>query len=138
MQFELPSRPPMKALDPFQIYSLPNMTKALALCQSESGKPDSHFYGEGGIVPNQGQWSRIFSETSPHCFPHEKFNTFMDLAGNEAPLMYLLHSRGYELSSLRMRETETERALRISNEALAQERLKNRVLMEAINGRAST
>jgi len=137
VQFELPSRPAMTALDPFKIYSLPNMTKALALCQAESRKPDSHFYGDGGIVKNQAQWSRIFSETSPHCFPHEKLNTFMDLAGNEAPLLYLLHSRGYELSSLRLRETETERALRIANEKLEQERLKNRVLMEAINGRTA-
>lgn len=137
MQFELPSRPPMKAIDPFQIYGLPNMTKALELCQRESRKPDSHFFGEGGIVSSQAQWSRIFSESSPHCFPHEKFNTYMDLAGNEAPMLYLLHSRGYELTSLRLRETETERALRISNEQLAQEKLKNRVLMEAINGRAT-
>jgi len=39
---------------------------------------------------------------------------------NDAPLLWMLQARGYDLSSLRKRETETERALRIANERISQ------------------
>ena len=93
----------------------PTMTKALQLCQTLSGKDDAQFYGSGGIVKDQAQWSRIMGPSS-HNFPHEKLNFFMDIAGNEAPLMWLLQSRGYDLNSLRLLESETEKKLRMSQE----------------------
>lgn len=40
----------------------------------------------------------------------------MDACGNDAPLLWMLHARGYDLSSLRRRETETERRLRMALE----------------------
>lgn len=49
----------------------------------------------------------------------------------------LLHSRGYDLNSLRKQESETERRLRVAEEALAAERNKNRVLVEAMHGRVA-
>lgn len=115
----------MTAIDPALIAKQPSMTKALALCQTISGLPDAKFYGDGGIVKHQAQWSRILSEHSEHQFPHDKLNLYMDLAGNEAPMLWLLHSRGYDLGSLHLRETETERALRIERDrnAKLQERL---------------
>ena len=58
-----------------------------------------------------------------------------DLAANETPLMWLVYSRGYDIASLRQRETEVERELRLAREALASERMKNKVLVEALNGR---
>jgi hypothetical protein len=64
---------------------------------------------------------------SNHNFPHDKFNLFMDKAGNEAPLLWLLYSRGYELSSLHKRETETERENRTLREQLARERTEREV-----------
>lgn len=92
-----------------------SMTKALHLCQTLSGKDDAQFYGNNGIVKDQAQWSRIMGPSS-HNFPHDKLNLFMDLAGNEAPLMWLLQSRGYDLHSLRLLESETEKMLRMSQE----------------------
>ena len=102
-----------------------SLTKALHLCQTLSGKDDAQFYGNGGIVKDQAQWSRIMGPSS-HNFPHEKLNMFMDLAGNEAPLMWLLQSRGYDLNSLHLLESETEKKLRKSQEENAALR---RVLM---------
>lgn len=104
-----------------------SMTKALHLCQTLSGKDDAQFYGTGGIVKDQAQWSRIMGPSS-HNFPHEKLNMFMDIAGNEAPLMWLLQSRGYDLNSLHLLESETEKKLRKSQEENAALR---RVLMGA-------
>lgn len=49
-----------------------------------------------------------------------KLSGLMDLCGNDAPLMWMLHASGYDLNSLHKRETETERALRLANERIAQ------------------
>ncbi len=134
MQFEITARPPMIAVDPALVARQASMSKALMLCQTLSGLPDSEFYGDKGIVKDQAQWSRIMGPSN-HCFPHDKLNLFMDKAGNEAPLLWLAHSRGYDVNSLRKLETETERKLRVMEEAYLTERNKNRVLMEAIGGR---
>jgi hypothetical protein len=136
MQHEFNSRPPMQVIDPAMIARQPTMSKALALCQTMSGLCDQQFTGDGGIVKDTAQWSRIMG-AGQHHFPHDKFNQFMDKAGNEAPLLWLLHSRGYDITCLHKLETETERELRIAKEALAREREKNRVLVEALHGRVS-
>lgn len=133
-QFELAIRPSMQAVDPALVARQSSMTKALHLCQTLSGLDDAQFYGNNGIVKDQAQWSRVMGP-SAHNFPHDKLNLFMDIAGNEAPLMWLLQSRGYDLASLRHTETEIERELRLTKEALAAERMKTRVLTDAINGR---
>lgn len=137
MQFELTARPPMQAIDPALIARQASMTKALVLCQTMSGLDDKAFIGEGGVVKDQAQWSRILGPAAQHNFPQDRLNLFMDKAGNEAPLLWLLHSRGYDLNSLRLRETETERELRETREALQREQMKNRVLIEAMHGRAT-
>jgi hypothetical protein len=136
MQFEITARPPMMAVDPALVARQASMTRALQLCQTLSGKDDAQFYGDGGIVKDQAQWSRIMGPSS-HNFPHDKLNLFMDIAGNEAPLLWLLHARGYELASMRQRETEMERALRLSREENEALRVANRVLVDAMNGRTA-
>jgi hypothetical protein len=135
MQLELQMPREMTPVDASLIAKQASMTKALQLCQTLSGKDDAQFYGDGGIVKDQAQWSRIMGPSN-HSFPHDKLNLFMDLAGNEAPLLWLLHSRGYELSSLHLRETETERELRITKQRLAAVEAANLVLVNAMNGRA--
>ena len=136
MQYELTARPPMQEVDPGLIARVPTMSKALVLCQSMSGLDEKAFTGDGGIVKDSAQWSRIMN-SGQHNFPQDQLNKFMDKAGNEVPLLWLLHSRGYDLSSLRHQETEMERRLRLSTEALAREQAKNRILVEALSGRAT-
>lgn len=65
----------------------------------------------------------------------EHLDKMMDATGSEAWLFYWLLRRGYDPHSLRKLETETETRARLAEEALAQERLKNRVLVEALSGR---
>ena len=43
----------------------------------------------------------------------------MDTCGNDAPLLWMLQRRGYDLYSLRKRETETERENRLLREEVA-------------------
>lgn len=139
-QFEFTARPTMQRIDPSLIVKQPSMSKALALCQTLSGKSDQQFIGAGGVVRDQAQWSRIMS-AGQHNFPHDQLNTFMDIAENEAPLLWLLHSRGYDIESLKLRETETERELRIARERIRQletERsVERRLLSDVMAGRAS-
>ena len=50
-----------------------------------------------------------------------KFSALMDACGNDAPLLWMAHSRGYDLYSMRKLESETEkenRMLREENAAL--------------------
>lgn len=67
----------------------------------------------------------------------DALHALMDATGIEAPLVAMLLRRGYDPRSLRKLETETERALREANEALQAERMKVRVLTEALRGTAA-
>lgn len=124
-QFHIPMTPEPQAVDKALIAKQPTMGRALQLCQTLSGLDDAQFYGPNGIVKDQAQWSRVMGP-SGHHFPHDKLNLFMDLAGNEVPMLWLLHSRGYDLESLRKTQTETERQLSL---VLAENDALRRVLM---------
>lgn len=137
MQHELSIRPSMQAIDPALIYRQPTFTKALHLCQTLSGKEDAKFYGPKGIVKDQAQYSRVMGSAGTANFPQDKLNLFMDIAENEAPLLWLAHSRGYDITVLRHRETETERRLRLAEERAHAAEAKVRVLTEAISGRVA-
>lgn len=126
-QFEVPMSCEMQEVDPLLIAKQPTMSKALSLSQTLSGKDDAQFYGTSGIVKDQAQWSRIMGSSS-HNFPHDKLNLFMDLTGNEVPMLWLLHSRGYDLSSLHKLESETERENRLLRE-------ENHALRRVLQGR---
>lgn len=126
-QLEMPVAQPMQAVDFALVAKQSSMSKALALCQTLSGLDDAQFYGTNGIVKDQAQWSRIMGP-SKHNFPHDKLNVFMDIAGNEVPLLWLAYSRCYDLHSMHKRESETERENRLLKEENAALR---RVLMGA-------
>lgn len=59
---------------------------------------------------DKGQFSRWQSGTEG--IKWEKFAQLMDACGNDAPLFWMLHQRGYDLESIRPVETELERRLR--------------------------
>ena len=66
--------------------------------------------------------------------PFDSLHALMDSTGCEAPLYAHLLRRGYDPRSLRKLETETERALRESQEALTKEREKTALLTELLQG----
>lgn len=134
-QFEIAERPSMHAIDPSLIAKQPTMTKALQLCQTLSGMDDKAFVGHGGIVKDAAQWSRIMG-SGQHNFPQDELNKFMDKAENEAPMLWLVHSRGYDIGSLRKRETETEQALRIERDLRIRAEEKLRYAESLLKGRA--
>lgn len=137
MQFEIPMKPQMQYIDPALIYRQSSMTKALQLCQTLSGLDDAKFYGAGGIVKDQAQWSRIMGQSNSANFPQDKLNLFMDIAQNEAPLLWLAHSRGYDIEQLRPIETQVERENRLLKERVQMLEHEKRVLTEAFRGIAA-
>lgn len=135
-QFEISARPAMHSVDPALIARQPTMTKALQLCQTLSGLDDKAFLGAGGVVKDAAQWSRIMG-SGQHNFPQDHLNKFMDMAGNEVPMLWLLHSRGYDITALRKLETETERALRLEREQSAKLRERLAYAESILQGRGA-
>lgn len=123
-----------QVVDPALVIAQPSLLAAIKLCISLGGfEADKQVYSALDI--DASHWTRIHRGEAH--FPVDKLTALMDLCGNEAPLIWLTHSRGYDIASLRKRETETERALRQAHEALEAERTKNRVLIEALHGKVS-
>lgn len=120
---------PLRAVDPALVTAQPSLLAAIKLCISLGGfESDKQLYMDLDI--DAGHWSRILRGEAH--FPIDKLPTLMDLCGNEAPLIWLTHCRGYDPASLRKRETELERQLREAHEELARERLKSSTLREAL------
>jgi len=124
---------PMNSVDARLIEQQTSLLAAIKLCISLGGfDADKEVYKTLGI--DAGHWSRIHRGEAH--FPVDKLNSLMDLCLNEAPLLWLTHSRGYDLASLRRKESEVERALREAREQIVMLQHDKRVLSEALRGGA--
>lgn len=132
MQAALRLKPEMQIVDQRVIDAQPSMTAAIRLCQQMSGLEDKEIVGRHGIVGDIAQWSRI-TRSGQHNFPQDKLCTYMDVCGNEVPLIWLARSRGYELVPM---ETEMERRLRIEREKSEELERENLLLKKLLTGRA--
>lgn len=98
---------------PDEVARKQSLGSAIELCMELAG------FDLDKEVPIKGldkaQFSRWKSGTEG--IKWEKFAALMDGCGNDAPLMWMLYQRGFDLHSLRKRETETEAALRKEREA---------------------
>jgi len=89
---------------------------AIELCAELGGYAlDKTLQQELGV--DKAQFSRWQSGTEGVLWP--KFERLMDECGNDAPVLWMVHQRGYDLYSLHKRETETERELREAREEIA-------------------
>ena len=131
-QFQLNIKPDMQFIDYKTIDAQASFTQSIVLCQTLSGLDDKQVVGKDGVVNDIAQWSRIRS--GKHFFPQDRLNGFMDKCGNEAPLLWLARSRGYNLLEM---ESETERKLRIEREAREEVAKENAMLKKLLIGRAA-
>jgi hypothetical protein len=121
---------------PGEIARKQSLGGAIELCAEAAGYAlDKQLASDLGV--DKAQFSRWTTGTEGIVWP--KLRALMDKCGNDAPVLWMLHARGYDLSSLRKRETETERALRIAEERikkLEEERaVERRMLSEVLAGR---
>jgi len=90
---------------------------SIALCAKAAGYEPKQV--QDALKTDKAQWSRWESGQEGVVWP--KFTALMDYCGNDAPVLWMLHRRGYDLHSLRKLESETEkqnRLLREENAAL--------------------
>lgn len=91
---------------------------AINLCAKAAGLTPKEV--QDALKADRAQFSRWTDDKEGILW--SKLSALMDECGNDAPLFWMLHARGYDLSSLRRRESELERRLRETEEALAKER----------------
>lgn len=85
---------------------------AISLCAKAAGLVPKQV--QDGLKSDKAQFSRWVDNKEGVTW--SKLVALMDLCGNDAPLLWMLHDRGYDIASLRRRESETERLLRIARE----------------------
>jgi hypothetical protein len=78
---------------------------AIALCAKAAGLEAKQV--QDMLKADKAQFSRWLSGAEGIVW--SKFVALMDACGNDAPLLWMLHARGYDLGSLRRVETELER-----------------------------
>jgi transcriptional regulator with XRE-family HTH domain len=72
---------------------------------------------QASLHMDKAQFSRWLS--GQEGIKWDKLSALMDLCGNDAPLLWMLHARGYALDSVRKVETELQRENRVLREKLA-------------------
>lgn len=121
-QLGLPSE-----IRPEEVARKKSLGAAIELCAEAAGYAlDKQLASDLGV--DKAQFSRWTSGTEGIVWP--KLTGLMDKCGNDAPVLWMLHARGYDLHSLRRRETELEAELR-------QAREENAALRRVLLGRAS-
>lgn len=106
-ELELRVRRPMRPVTLEKLQQLSSFEAALAESATESRLQDKSLAIETGTDP--ALFSRI--KAGDAGVKGRFLLSFMDACGTELPLMWLLHHRGYDVSSLRKRQTETEAQL---------------------------
>ena len=87
---------------------------AISLCAEAAGFEPKQV--QDSLKTDKAQFSRWTDDKEGIVWA--KFAALMDLCGNDAPLLWMLAQRGYDLESLRKLETETERKLRLAEERI--------------------
>lgn len=104
------------AVRPDEVARKQSLGGAIELCAELGGFAlDKSLQQALGV--DKAQFSRWQSGVEGVAWP--KFERLMDACGNDAPVLWMLHQRGYDLHSVRRRETETERENRLLREEVA-------------------
>lgn len=110
------------------IAAQPTMSAAIKLCVQASGLEHKEIYMALGL--QQAQWSKTLN--GDYHFDPEKLHDLMNVCGNEAPLVWLAHKRGYALVLLK---SKVEKALEDAEKALEKEREKTLMLTELLKAK---
>lgn len=98
---------------PDEVMRKQSLGAAIELCAELGGYSlDKTLQQDLGV--DKAQFSRWQSGTEG--IQWSKFTALMDKCGNDAPVFWMLHQRGYDLYSLRRRETDVERENRLLRE----------------------
>lgn len=104
-------------VNPAEVARKSSLGGAIELCLELAGLEPKQV--QSALKLDKAQFSRWASGQEGITYP--KLVLLMDHCGNEAPLLWMAHQRGYDLRSMRKVESELERQnrlLREENEAL--------------------
>jgi len=99
-------------VSPVEISRESSLGGAIGLCAKAAGLEPKQIQDK--LKFDKAQWSRWESGQEGVMWP--KLITLMDHCGNDAPLLWMNYARGYDLASLRKRETELQRQVRLLTE----------------------
>ncbi len=116
-------------VDKAYLLALPNFRRALRYSLSLADLEPKQVYEPLGM--DKATWSRI--ENGLQAFPPDQLGKLAMLVGNDAPLMWLAHSRGYELRPLK---SELQEQLEAERERSAELQRQNNLMRELLQGRA--
>lgn len=95
-------------VEPAEVARKQSLGAAIELCAELAGFGlDKELQQSLGV--DKAQFSRWQSGAEGIVWP--KFVKLMDTCGNDAPLLWMLHQRGYDLDSVRKMQTELERRI---------------------------
>lgn len=118
---------------PDEVARKQSLGNAIELCAELAGfSLDKELQQTLGV--DKAQFSRWLSGTEGVIWP--KLEKLMDECGNDAPILWMLHQRGYDLHSIRRRESETEKRLREEIESREKVEAENKLLRELLKGNA--
>lgn len=96
-------------VQPEEVERKRSLGAAIELCAEVAGYAlDKQLASDLGV--DKGQFSRWMSGTEGIVWP--KMQGLMDRCGNDAPVLWMVHQRGYDLHAMRRRESELQRRLR--------------------------
>lgn len=110
------------ALDPREVMRKTSLGGSIELCLEVAGLEPKQLQAE--LKLDKAQFSRWASGQEGVTWP--KLAALMDRCGNDAPLLWMNHARGWDVHAMRRVESETERRLRM---ALEENQALRRVLM---------
>ena len=116
-------RDPVPSVSMSVIERQPTLSAAVKLCIQASGL--SHDQVRNELEIDAGQFSRILSGGAH--FPNDKLCLLMDICGNEVPLIWLAHYRGYRLERL---QSKVEAGLARERDRTAELEMKLRHMQE--------
>lgn len=117
-------------VDKRYLFTLGSMRRAIRYSMSLRDLEPKQVYEQLG--KDAAAWSRI--ENGSISFPSDDLPTLLKVTGNDAPLRWLAHACGYDITPLR---TELEEQLEAERAARAEAERENVLLRQLITGRKS-
>lgn len=101
-------------VSPREIAREKSLGDAISLCVKAAGHEPKDLQVD--LKWDKGQWSRWTSGQEGIVYP--KLRQVMDYCGNDAPVLWMLHDRGWDINAMRRLETNLERDLRLAREEI--------------------
>lgn len=103
-----------------EVMRKPTLGKAIEYCAELAGysydKELERALNERGVKVDNTQLTRW--RQGAEGIKWEKFTGLMDVCGNDAPLLWMVHARGFDVASVRRKETAVERENRLLREEI--------------------